>query len=215
MPLITFEGVEGMGKSTQLLGLEAALRQGGFSVLRTFEPGDTPLGRELRGHLLGHQFNPDKRTELLLYAADRAEHVAKVIRPMLQIQGAAGPAFVLCDRYADATLAYQGGGRALPMDWLRQLNHYATDGLQPDLTFLFDGDPVVGIERARGRALLDRIEKEEVSFFIAVRGKYLELAREEPHRLIIVDAMQPIESVTAAVRTAMVARFPQLHKALA
>ena len=135
MPFITFEGVEGMGKSTQLLGLEAALRQGGFSVLRTFEPGDTPLGRELRGHLLGHQFNPDKRTELLLYAADRAEHVAKVIRPMLQIQGAAGPAFVLCDRYADASLAYQGGGRALPMDWLRQLNHYATDGLQPDLTF--------------------------------------------------------------------------------
>jgi dTMP kinase len=193
---ITFEGIDGSGKSTQLRLAAAFLRERRVAVLETREPGGTSLGEEVRRLLLDPRRPVTPMAELLLYAASRAQHVAEVVRPAL-----ARGEVVLCDRFADATVAYQGGGRGLPHDLLAAVNHVATGGLRPDLTFLFDVGPSVGRSRQaeRGRAP-DRLEEEAEAFQRRVRTAYLEIARGDPERVVVLDGARPVEDVHEDVR---------------
>jgi dTMP kinase len=194
---ITFEGVEGSGKSTQVEGLERHLVARGLTVSVTREPGGTPVGEEVRRILLdlGHE-GMLPLTELFLYLASRAEHTATVVRPRLE----AGEV-VISDRYADASVAYQGGGRQLGASFVAPLNRAATAGVKPDVTFLLDLDPEEGLSRlaaARGEEAWDRIEREALEFHRRVREAYLEAARREQERFVLIDARKPpseIESV--------------------
>lgn len=182
---VTFEGIEGTGKSTQV-GLAAQrLAARGRAHVVTREPGGTPLGQTLRAFLLERHDRPaEPLVEALLMVADRAQHVATVIAPAL----AAGKV-VLCDRFADATLAYQGGGSGVDPDLLARLNRAATRGLVPDLTVLLDLDPARAVERLAARAgALDRFESEPAAFFVRVRRAYHELAAREPERWLVVPA---------------------------
>lgn len=201
---ITFEGVEGSGKSTQIQALRENLEARGRRVLTTREPGGCPIADAIRAILLdpvNHALVP--RAELLLYAAARAQHVEQVILPAL-----AADVIVLCDRFVDATTAYQGGGRGLDADLVMTLNRIAAAGLTPDLTLLFDMPAELGLERARQRNLHDarldegRFEMEELDFHRQVRTAYLALAERNP-RFRIVDATGPAELVAARVATAV------------
>lgn len=204
--LITLEGGEGAGKTTQILHLAQWFQRRGTNCLLTREPGGTPLGKSIRALLL----NPENRgmaseAELMLYMADRAEHVHHVISPAL----AAGRT-VLCDRFFDATLVYQGFARGLPTEGLRQLHHLVLGGLQPKLTLLLDLPPEVGLARARGqlakgsRALAEsRFEREAIEFHRRVREGYLTLARQEPERFRMIDAARDEESVRAEIQAAV------------
>jgi dTMP kinase len=188
---ITLEGVEGVGKSTHLAFVCAELRARGLTVLETREPGGTPEADEIRATLLkvrGESFDPV--AELLLMFAARSLHVDKVIRPAL----AAG-AWVVCDRFTDASYAYQGGGRGIPAAGIAKLERMVLKGLKPDLTLLLDVKVAVGMARARGRGQLDRFEREKDAFFERVRKVYLARARKEPRRIRKVDAGQDIPSV--------------------
>jgi dTMP kinase len=177
---ITFEGIDGAGKSTQIDVVAGALRARGLHLVLTREPGGTALGEALRELILNQGMTEETET-LLLFAA-RAEHLARVIRPAL----AAGQ-WVLCDRFTDATYAYQSGGRGVPEERIAALEHWVHADLQPDLTLLFDVPPEVAAERlARARAA-DRFEGEEVGFFQAVRREYLARAERDPARFFIVD----------------------------
>lgn len=187
---VTFEGTEGTGKSTQVALLAAALTAGGARVVVTREPGGTAFGARLRSILLDPAAgNLDPYAELFCYLADRAQHVREVIAPAL----AAG-AVVICDRFADATLAYQGDGRGLDPGVIAAANERATGGLRPDLTLLLDLERVEeGVARARRRqagdgssGVEDRFEREEDAFHRRVRGGYLRLAREAPGRIVVV-----------------------------
>lgn len=197
---ITFEGVEGSGKTTQIQRLRETLEARGHRVLATREPGGCPIADAIRAILLDSA-NRDlvPRAELLLYAAARAQHVEQVIRPAL----AAGT-IVLCDRFADATTAYQGGGRGLDAGLIDELNAVAAGGLAPDLTLLFDLPAAVGLARARhrnqnGMALDEgRFELEELDFHERVRAAYLALARREP-RCRTIDATGSAQQVAARV----------------
>jgi dTMP kinase len=181
---VTFEGGEGSGKSTQIERLTARLAARGLAPLRTREPGGTPLGEGVRDLLLDPARRPAPMTEALLLEAARAELVATVIRPAL----AAGRV-VLCDRYDDSTLAYQGAGRGLDDGTLRAMNRAATGGLLPDLTLLFDLDPELGLaRRARAPGPTNRLDREPVDFHRRVRARFLELAGAEPARWRILDA---------------------------
>ncbi len=200
---ITFEGIEGSGKSTQMARLEGALRARGFDPLATREPGGTPLGRLVRAALLApdaaHARAGSPLTEALLMVADRHEHVATLIGPAL----AAGR-IVLCDRHADSTLAYQGGGSGVDLSALRVLNALAVGGVRPALTLLFDLPVPVALERmaARARAAgapVDRFEAETLAFHERVRRGYLELALEEPERIVLLDAGRDSGAVFADV----------------
>ena len=197
---ITFEGIEGSGKSTHLRHLAAHLRASGRDVVETREPGGTQAGQAIRRLLLGADAVPlTPETELLLYCADRAQHVAEVIRPAL----AAGRV-VLCDRFSDSTIAYQGNGRGLDLGRLRALDAHARSGVWPGLTFLLDCPAEEGLARARGRAgaetgLGDRFERESIPFHERVRAGFLALAAAEPDRFCVLDAAQPIERVRARV----------------
>lgn len=193
---ITFEGPEGGGKSTQLRLLAAALREHGYEVVVTREPGGTPIGDAIRQLLLAtNESQPvGARTEALLFAAARAQLVDDVIRPAL-----ARGAIVLSDRFGDSTLAYQVGGRRLPEPAIRQLLEFATGGLTPDLTFLLD----LGVEagrRRKAREVADRLEREEAEFHERVRAAYLELAAREPQRFVLVDATRPVEEIARTIR---------------
>ncbi|MBI3092407.1 MAG: dTMP kinase [Candidatus Tectomicrobia bacterium] len=206
---ITFEGVEGSGKSTQCRLLAEALRQAGHACVVSREPGGTPLGeriRELLLHAPGAAIT--SLAELLLYLADRAQHVEEVLRPAL----AAGRV-VLCDRFTDSTLAYQGDGRGHDRELLRQLNSVAGGGLVPDLTLLLDLPVEVGLRRLAERGAVasagaDRLERENLAFHQRVRRGYLAIAAAEPRRIAVILADGGVEEVRAAVLGVVRARLP-------
>lgn len=216
--LISFEGGDGSGKTTQLQLLEKYLTSRGKLCLTTREPGGTALGEMIRQVLLeAGKVEISSPTELFLYLADRAQHVREVIRPAL-----ASGTPVLCDRFTDSTLAYQGYGRGVDLDMLRRLNRVASDGITPDLTFLLDCPVEVGLSRTRQRlqgskppSLLaggpgsgqagrlegpDRFEREKSEFHQRVRMGFLELARAEPERILILDATCPVSEVHEKIR---------------
>lgn len=189
---ITFEGIDGSGKSTQLRLLADFLYQSGCDVLLTREPGGTPVGIRLRGALLDAHEEVDPLAELLVFAADRAQHVRRVLRPAL----AAGQ-IVFSDRYADATRAYQGAGRGFSSQLISEIIQLATEGLTPDLTVLFDlsvADSTARTQRrGNGTERGDRLDSEDEDFHLRVRAAYLELARAEPERIKIVNTDQALE----------------------
>lgn len=195
---ITFEGIDGSGKSTQLRMLASELRLRGREVVTTREPGGTPLGNRLREALLDAQEQVDPLAELLLYAADRAQHVRRLLRPALE----AGH-FVLSDRYADATVAYQGAGRGFPEALIAEVVALATGGLMPDLTLVFDLDVEESrrraLKRARDKNRQDRLEAEAADFHRRVRDAYLNIAAAEPERVRIIDANGSVQETYAAV----------------
>ena len=192
---ITFEGIDGVGKSTQADLLEAFLTEAGRTVIRTLEPGGTELGQEIRHLLLHRKGEVAPRAEALLYAADRAHHVATKVRPAIQ----AGQV-VIGDRYFDSSVAYQGAGRELDRAEVRNISLWAVEGLLPDLTILLDLDAEVALSRRNQTgAAPDRLEREKVEFFEAVRSAYLELAAAEPERFLVVDAAQTIEAMQAQI----------------
>ncbi|MGH9897603.1 MAG: dTMP kinase [Pyrinomonadaceae bacterium] len=201
---VTFEGLDGCGKSTQLRMLARELYSRGFEVVTTREPGGTPLGEKLREVLLDAGADVDPLAELLLFAADRANHVRTIIEPALKTGH-----IVLSDRYADATIAYQGAGRRVPADIVRQIVSLATGGLTPDLTLIFD----VPVDESHARTLNrlggdhlggdkssnDRYDTEDIEFRIRVRKAYLGVAESEPDRVVIINANGSIEEIHALV----------------
>ena len=192
---ISFEGIDGVGKSTQADLLEAHLVGLSREVVRTLEPGGSELGRDIRKLLL-HSGHVDARAEALLYAADRAHHVAPVIRPAL-----AEGKVVITDRYLDSSVAYQGAGRILGATEVRDLSMWAIQGLLPALTVLLDLDAASAVaRRAKTGDAPDRLEREKVEFFEAVRACYLELAAAEPERFLVVDARLTVDEIQSKIR---------------
>lgn len=188
---ITLEGIEGVGKTTHIGFIASRVKTLGHEVLVTREPGGTRAGESIREILLhGKNMQIDAVTELLLIFAARAQHLQEVVRPAL----AAG-IYVLCDRFTDATYAYQGGGRGIAQSEIQILEKLVQQGLQPDLTLLFDASVRTGLARANKRSEADRFETETVSFFERVRLSYLERASKHPKRFRIIDAEQPISSI--------------------
>ena len=196
--LIAFEGVEGSGKSTQLELLRQALEGRGREVVVTREPGGTPAGERMRAVLLDPGVELHPRAEALLFAAARAELVDAVIRPALE-RGAV----VLCDRYLDSSLAYQGDARGLGRGPVEEVNRFATGGLLPDLVVLLDLDPASGLRRRSGE--LDRIEAQDLAFHRRVRQAFRDLAAADPGRFAVVDGAAPVAEVAARVQSAALA----------
>jgi dTMP kinase len=199
---ITFEGVEGSGKTTQIQRLKKYLIRKGIPCKVTREPGGGHIGEKIRKILL----NPDHRemvplSELLLYEAARAQHVKEVIEPFLKKGGV-----VLCDRFSDATIAYQGYGRRIDLKWIERLNHFSSCGIKPDVTFLLDCPSDVGLKRAlkRNRTLKkekeERFEKEKIQFHRRVRKGYLAIARKEPQRVKVIDTRVGEDRVFEKIR---------------
>lgn len=202
---ISFEGCDGAGKSTQVRLLAAHLERAGRSVVVTREPGATPLGAQIRSLLLTPGNIVPPRTEALLYAADRADHVAQVVRPAL----AAG-SVVITDRYIDSSLAYQGAGRDLDLADIERISLWAVEGLEPDLTVLLDA-PAAELHsrmRAAGRTP-DRLESEGDSFQEKVGERFLDLAAAHPERVVVVDARDSIECIAATIADAVDVRLAQ------
>ena len=199
---ITFEGVEGSGKTTQIQRLRKYFTQKGISCKVTREPGGCLIGEKIRKILL----NPDHHemvpmTELLLYEAARAQHMTEVIMPFLKKGGV-----VLCDRFIDASIAYQGYGRRVDLRWIERLNHLSAQGIRPDVTFLLDCPTDVGLERAlqRNRALKrereERFEREKIQFHRRVRRGYLTIAKKEPRRVKVIDTREGEDKVFEKIR---------------
>jgi dTMP kinase len=206
--LITLEGVEGSGKSTQCLRLAAHLRAQGIDVVETSEPDGTPLGlAAVRAVIERDGPPPTPLAQTFLFMAARQQHVAHVIRPALE-RGAV----VISDRYTDATLAYQGYAQGVDLHTIRELNALATGGIQPDLTLVLDLDPAVGIGRIRGR-LLDAFEKMDLDFHRRVREGYLDIARADKSRVVVLAADQDPDRLQAAIALAVgeVARREATH----
>lgn len=202
---ITFEGPEGSGKTTQIQRLAAWLREQGQTVLATREPGGTAIGDRVRAILLDSDHREmQPQTEILLFSAARAQIVGQIIRPHLARGGV-----VLCDRFADSTLAYQGYGRQLDLATLRLITEFATGGLQPDLTFCLDLPVDVGLQRKAAGAgeEWNRMEQETLAFHGRVRRGYLTLAQAEPARWRVLDATQPVQALQAAMRAEVAARL--------
>ncbi|OZY85582.1 dTMP kinase [Cellvibrio mixtus] len=192
---LTIEGTEGVGKSTNLAFVRDWLASKGLEVIVTREPGGTPLAEEIRSLLLSKRAEAvDETAELLLVFAARAQHLAQVIKPAL-----ARGAWVLSDRFTDATYAYQGGGRGLSKSIIEQLEQLVQGDLRPDLTLILDIDVQLGLDRARQRGELDRFESETVSFFEQVRAAYRQRALAAPKRYALVDAGQPLSKVQADI----------------
>ena len=189
---ITIEGVEGVGKSTNIEAIKDYLCNKEVEFIITREPGGTLLAEEMRDLLL--EVNSDENlselSELLLIFAARAQHLEQLIRPAL-----AEGKWVICDRFTDATYAYQGAGRGLDRNKISQLETLVQEDLRPDLTIILDLDPETGLQRAQGRGALDRIEREKLDFFIRVRSAYLEIANTEPDRCLVIDASLDIDTV--------------------
>ncbi|ABW66971.1 dTMP kinase [Desulfosudis oleivorans] len=211
---ITLEGIEGAGKTTQLPRLVDFLEQHGHTCVVTREPGGTGMGQKIRSLLL----DPDNsdmspETELFLYAADRAQHVRRLIEPAL-----AEGKTVVCDRFADATEVYQGWARGLDMELVQVLNRVATGGRKPDITLLFDLPPEAGLKRAwqriarNGKEAADcRFENEKMAFHERVRHGYLDLARREPERFVVIDALGPAAEVAGRMIAAL-ERVPDINR---
>jgi dTMP kinase len=199
---ITFEGIDGSGKSTQLRLLADDLRFRGFNVLTTQQPGGTPLGRRLREAFLDNEVNVAPMAELLLFAADRAQHVEFLIKPSLN-EGK----IVISDRYADATAAYQGAGRGFSDTVIKQVIKLATGGLKPDLTLFFDLPVSIGLQRMSKRdemgQLKNRLDKENSEFYERVREAYLNIIAKEPKRFRVIDSTQSVEQVHAQALEAL------------
>lgn len=187
---ITFEGPEGSGKSTAIAALARLLEECGHTVLVTRQPGAGEFGAKVRSLLLeGEEL--DARAELFLFLADRAEHVAKCLRPALE-----DGVWVLCDRYSDSTVVYQAHARGLSEDFVRSADAFATGGLLPDLTFLLDLDPEVGLSRVQAP---DRLDRQPLAFHQAVRAGFLKEAAREPHRWQVLDAAESPEAVLGRI----------------
>ncbi|WP_278911908.1 dTMP kinase [Deinococcus wulumuqiensis] len=199
---VTLEGPEGAGKTTQLARLEARLRAAGRAVTVTREPGGTPLGTRVREVVLDPAVDIEPLGEFLLYSASRAQLVREVLRPALERSET-----VLCDRYADSSLAYQGAGRGLGLPLLRQITDEVTGGLSPDLTVLLDLDPALGLERAARRGQPDRLERADLDFHRRVRQGFLNLARAEPQRFLVLDATRSADDLEAEIWAAVGARL--------
>ncbi|NOY15460.1 MAG: dTMP kinase [Gammaproteobacteria bacterium] len=188
---ITLEGVEGAGKTTCLKHVEKRIKEAGIDLCVTREPGGTGIGEKIREILLDRgNFEILDETELLLMFAARAQHLNELIRPTL-----AADTWVLCDRFTDATYAYQGGGREIAHERIAELEQWVLQGLKPDLTFLLDLPAEVGLERAGQRSSPDRFESENIAFMERIRSSYLDIARQEPDRVKIIDSSQALENV--------------------
>jgi dTMP kinase len=200
---ITFEGIDGSGKSTQLRLLSNYLRSLACELVLTREPGGTPLGLRLRAALLDAHEQVDPLTELLVFAADRAQHVRRLLRPALE-----SGQVVLSDRYADATVAYQGAGRGFSREVVNEIVDLATEGLKPNLTLLFDLPVEACLERTRrrteGRQKGDRLDAENSDFHLRVREEYLRIAMSEPERVKIVDSSGSVEETHLRVKEIVV-----------
>ncbi len=194
---VTVEGGEGAGKTTQIALLRDYLERLGHAVQLTREPGGTALGEAIRAVLLDQRHaGMAATTETLLMFAARAEHLERVIRPAL-----ARGQWVLCDRFTDASYAYQGGGRGVALEWIALLENWVQEGLQPDLTLLFDVPVAIGLERVSRRGVSNRFEQEEQAFLERVRAAYLARAARDPERYRIVNAARPVAAVWAEVET--------------
>ncbi|MDO9591430.1 MAG: dTMP kinase [Microcella sp.] len=194
---ITLEGGDGSGKSTQMGALTAWLQQQGRTVVQSREPGGTDLGLELREIVLHSRGEVTARAEALLYAADRAHHVATVVRPALERGDV-----VIQDRYLDSSVAYQGAGRVLDPTEVRDLSLWATEGLLPHLTVLLDLEPALGRERLEvSRTRYDRLESAPDDFHERVRQAYLALAADEPERFLVLDATRPVDELQQSIRS--------------
>ena len=203
---LTLEGAEGVGKSTNIEFLTHYLEERGIDYVLTREPGGTQLAERIRQLLLEvHEERMSELTELLLVFAARAQHIEKLIEPAL----AAGK-WVLCDRFTDATFAYQGAGRGLSVEKISQLQSMVQETLRPDLTIILDLDPAIGMERANQRGELDRFEQEQQSFFRRVRQAYLDMAAAEPDRCIVIDASKPLDAVKHDLLQALARRLESI-----
>ncbi len=193
---ITLEGGEGVGKTTNLGFIEDMLASQGITVIKTREPGGTPLAEKIRQLLLDEtQEQVDPIAELLMMFAARAQHILHVIRPALERGD-----WVLCDRFTDATYAYQGGGRGIDFDKIAWLENLVQGEIRPDLTILLDADFEVGMKRARQRGKLDRFEQEQREFFEKIRQAYLQLAQQQPRRFAVIDASQDLASIQQQIQ---------------
>lgn len=196
---ITLEGIEGVGKTTNVKYVQGLISGAGHSVIVTREPGGTPLAERLRDIVLHHDNEKvPGMAELLIMFAGRSLHLENRIRPALE----AG-SWVLCDRFTDATFAYQGGGRGEDAERIETLETWVQGGLQPDLTLLLDADPKVGLARTEKRGEQDRFERERMDFFSRVRQAYLARAARFPERMVIIDAGRPLDQVQADIRNVM------------
>ena len=202
---ITLEGLEGVGKTTNRAYVEQLLNQKGISFVGTREPGGTKLGESLRNLVLHAAGQMRDETELLLMTASRVEHVSCVIEPALS-RGE----WVLCDRFLDASIAYQGAGRELGVDRVAELHRMMGVTLEPDLTLLLDMPVEAGLARMAARGKPDRIERETLAFFERARGAYLQRAKDAPERVVVIDASSSLEGVQASVKAAL---SPLLEKA--
>lgn len=198
---ITLEGPEGSGKTSQLTQFADFLREQGYDVVTTREPGGTSIGDQIRQVLVSMENkNLHPRTEILLFLSARAQLVEELIKPSLE-----NGKIVVCDRYGDSTLAYQGYGHGLPLETLREMLRFATDGLVPDLTLYLDLEVETGLLRKKKKQEWNRLDAYEVAFHRRVRNGYLALAAEEPQRWCVIDASQPKQAVQQAMRTATLA----------
>ena len=205
---ITFEGGEGAGKSTLMKGIHQRFLDAGKIVLQTRAPGGTSFGEKIRSMLLHEEKALNKKTELFLFLADRAHHVEEVIRPAL-LEGKV----VLCDRYNDSTVAYQGVARELDPLFVRSLCSFATGDLEPDLTFYLDIDPLVGLERAeRSSGSKDRMESESISFHQKIRKAFHSMAQKEPSRIRQLDATVSSDILLKEATELLYALFPSLRQ---
>ena len=196
---LTVEGVEGVGKSTNVDFLAAAIKAQGFDVICTREPGGTPMAERIRQMLLEHGEEPlPDIAELLLFFAARSLHISNTIRPALD----AGK-WVICDRFTDASRAYQGSGRGLDMQRINLLADWVQEDLQPDMTLLLDAPAEIGMQRAEQRGATDRLESEQISFYKRIRAGYLALAKAHPERFVVVDAARPLPEVQVSITAAL------------
>ena len=202
---ITIEGPEGSGKTTAVDNAVKKLEEMGYTIVRTREPGGTPIAEQIRNVILDKGNTAmDKRTEALLYAASRRQHLVEKVWPALK-EGK----IVICDRYLDSSLAYQGGARGLGIDNILNINMFATEGTFPDLTLLFDIEPEVGLARiaANANREVNRLDLEKLEFHKTVRNTFLELAKRYPERFVIIDASKTREEVAEATLKVMLSRI--------